>query len=143
MDAQTQNAITTSRKDAAFHTITKQLHLAENHYRRIIDTVEKYEGREATYADRYNLAHVLVMRHKYQEAESILRDTLKYLAQRPADDDDSSHLLEQEDGTVRLLVQSLQGQGKNEEADKLMAGAHYSSREEQLQVRKRVYGLAA
>jgi hypothetical protein len=83
------------------------------------------------------------MRHKYQEAESILRDTLKYLAQRPADDDDSSHLLEQEDGTVRLLVQSLQGQGKNEEADKLMAGAHYSSREEQLQVRKRVYGLAA
>jgi hypothetical protein len=142
MDAQTQNAITTSRKDAAFHTITKQLHLAENHYRRIIDTVEKYEGREATYADRYNLAHVLVMRHKYQEAESILRDTLNYLAQRPIDDD-SSHLLEQEDGTIRLLVQSLQGQGKNEEADKLMAGAHYSSREEQLQVRKQVYGLGA
>jgi hypothetical protein len=142
MDAKTQNAITTSRKDAVYHTITKQLHLAENHYRRIVDTVEKYEGREATYADRYNLAHVLVMQHKYQEAEPILRDTLSYLTKRPVDED-SGHFLEQEDGTVRLLVQSLQGQGKSEEADKLMAGANYSGREEQLQVRKQVYGLAA
>jgi hypothetical protein len=142
MDAQTQDAITTSRKDAAYHTITKQLNLAEKHYRRIIDTVEKYEGQEATYADRYNLAHVLVMQHKYQEAEPILRDTLNYLAQRPVDDD-SDHLLEQKDGTIRLLVRSLQGQGKTEEADKLIAGAHYSGREEQLQVRKRVYGLVA
>jgi hypothetical protein len=140
MDAQTQDAITTSRNDAAYHTITKQLNLVEKQYRHIIDTVEKHEGQEATYADRYNLAHVLVMQHKYQEAEPILRDTLHYLAQRPVDDE-SSHFLEQEDGTVRLLVQSLQGQGRNEEAERLMAGAHYSGREEQLQVRKQVYGL--
>jgi hypothetical protein len=80
------------------------------------------------------------MQHKYQEAEPILRDTLHYLAQRPVDDE-SSHFLEQEDGTVRLLVQSLQGQGRNEEAERLMAGAHYSGREEQLQVREQVYGL--
>ncbi|KAI4756652.1 hypothetical protein E4T52_11356 [Aureobasidium sp. EXF-3400] len=128
MDAQTQHAITQAKEDAAHLTTTKQFPLAEETYRHVIDTVQQHEGIEATYADRYNLSNVLVMQHKYQEAEPILRDALKYLAKRPVDGD-SDHFL--------------QGQGRNAEADKLMASSYYGGREEQLQVRKQVYGLSA
>ncbi|KAI4738640.1 hypothetical protein E4T50_10908 [Aureobasidium sp. EXF-12298] len=142
MDAQTQHAITQAKEDAAHLTTTKQFPLAEETYRHVIDTVQQHEGIEATYADRYNLSNVLVMQHKYQEAEPILRDALKYLAKRPVDGD-SDHFLQQEAGTVQLLVQSFRGQGRNAEADKLMASSYYGGREEQLQVRKQVYGLSA
>jgi hypothetical protein len=142
MDAQTQHAITQARDEAAHLTTTKQFPLAEETYRHVIDTVQQHEGIEATYADRYNLSNVLVMQHKYQEAEPILRDTLGYLAKRHVDDD-SGHLLEQEDGTIQLLVQSIRGQGRNADADKLMTSSYHGSREEQLQIRKQVYGLGA
>jgi hypothetical protein len=140
MDAQTQNAITKARDEAAHLTATKQLPLAEETYRYIIDTVQQHEGIEATYADRYNLSNVLVMQHKYTEAEPILRDLLSYLAKRPVGDE-SNRFLEQEDGTIRLLVQSIKGQGREEEADNLMAGAQSSGHDEQLIVRKQGYGL--
>lgn len=142
MDAQAQHNVTTSRDNASYLTTTNQLPLAEVTYKYIIDTVQQHEGQEATYADRYNLSNVLVKQHKYAEAEPILRDTLNYLTKRPVDDV-SDHFLEQEDATISLLVQSLKGQEKDEEAYRLMAGAHYAGREDQLQVRKQVYGLGA
>ena len=142
MDPQTQKTITTSREEAADLTTGGHLNLAEENYRYIVDTIQQHEGTEATYADRYNLSNVLVMQHKYAEAEPILRDMLSYLAKRPVDND-SGHFLEQEEGTIRMLVESVKGQGRDEEAKKLTEGAAYSSREEQLEVRKLGYGLDA
>ncbi|KEQ73124.1 hypothetical protein M436DRAFT_26642, partial [Aureobasidium namibiae CBS 147.97] len=126
--------------EAADFTTGGHLNLAEENYRYVVDTVQQHEGTKATYADRYNLSSVLVMQHKYAEAEPTLRDMLKYLAKRPVDND-SGHFLKQEEGTIRMLVKSVKGQGRDEEADNLRAGAAYSSREEQLEVRKQVYGL--
>jgi hypothetical protein len=140
MNPQTQDAITRSRDRAAHLTTTKQFALAEETYHHIIDTVQQHEVIEATYADRYNLSNVLVMQHKYAEAEPILRDLLNYLAKRPVGDE-SNHFLEQEAGTIQLLVQSIRGQGRNAEADKLMADSYYGGREEQMHVRKQVYWL--
>jgi hypothetical protein len=140
MDAQTQDAITRSRDEAAHLTTTKQLPLAEQTYHHIIDTVQQHEGQEATYADRYNLSNILLMQHKYAQAEPILRDLLNYLAKRHVDDH-SGHFLEQEAGTIQLLVQSIRGQGRNAEADKLLADSYYGGREEQMHIRKQVYGL--
>jgi hypothetical protein len=140
MDVQTQHIITTRRAEAASLITTGELNLAEEQYRYIVNTVQDHEGQEATYADRYNLSNVLVMQHKYAEAEPILRDALNYLAKRPVGDG-SSNFLEQEDGTIKMLVQSLKGQGREKEADDLVATSHYGGREEQLQVRKKGYGL--
>ena len=140
MDPQTQKTITTSREEAADLTTGGHLNLAEENYRYIVDTIQQHEGTEATYADRYNLSNVLVMQHKHAEAEPILRNMLKYLAKRPVGND-PDHFLEQEEGTIRMLVESVKGQGRDEEAKKLTAGAAYSGREEQLQVRRQGYGL--
>lgn len=140
MDVQTQQSLTASRQEAAHLTTGGHLDLAAGKYRYIVDTVQQHEAIEATHADRYNLSNLLVMQHKYSGAEPILKDTLKYLAKRPVDED-SEHFLEQEDGTIKTLVQSLKGQGREEEANKLMASAAYSGREEQLQARKQCYGL--
>jgi hypothetical protein len=141
MDTQTQSAITASRANASHLTTTNQFNLAEQAYRHIIDTIQQHQGQEATYLDRYNLSNVLVLQHEYAEAEPILRDMLNFLAKRNVDAD-SSHFLKQERGTVGLLVQSIRGQGRTGEADKLMADAEFAGYEEQLEVRKGVYGLS-
>lgn len=135
MDAQMQKDVTKSREKAADLTTGGHLNLAEETHRYVVDTIQQHEGKEATYADRYNLSNVLVMQHKHAEAEPILRDMLSYLAKRPVDDD-SGHFLEQEAGTIRMLVRSVKGQGRDDEADNLRAGAACSGREEQLQVRR-------
>ena len=140
MDTEILNAVNIARHNAGHLVITKQIYLAEDTYRNIIDTVQRHEGQEAAYLDRYNLSNVLVLQHKYQEAEPMLRNILKYLTKRPVDDN-TGHFLEQEDGAIRLLVQSIEGQDRNEEAEKLIAGASYVSREGQLQVRQQGYGL--
>jgi hypothetical protein len=141
MNAETQVAIKSYRDTASHLTNTNQFNLAEQAYRHIIDTIQQHEGQEATYLDRYNLSNTLVLQHKYAEAEPILRDMLNFLAKRNVDDD-SAHFLEQERGTVSLLVQSIRGQGRTGEADKLMVDAEFAGHDEQLEVRKGVYGLS-
>jgi hypothetical protein len=65
---------------------------------------------------------------------------LTHLAHRPINGD-PGHFLDQESGTLRLLSQAVRGQGRIEEAETLMISASHSSREEQLQARKEVYGF--
>jgi tetratricopeptide (TPR) repeat protein len=140
MDVETKDSIARFRDEAARLSAAGHFDEAEKIYRQIVDTIRQHEGPEASYRELYNLSSTLVSQQKYDEAEPILRDALARLACRPIHGD-SGHLLEQETGTLRLLFQTVRGQGRAEEADKMMAGASYSSQEEQLQVRKQVYGL--
>jgi hypothetical protein len=140
MDAETQADIK-SYRDSAIRSINNlEFNSAEQAYRHIIDTVQEHEGQDATYLDRYNLSNVLVLQRKYVQAEPILRDMLNFLVKRDVGAD-SAHFLEQERGTVGLLIQSIRGQGRTAEANKLMADANFDGHEEQLEVRKGRYGF--
>jgi hypothetical protein len=140
MDAEAQADIK-SYRDAALRFINShEYNSAEEAYHHIIDKIQQHEGQEATYMDRYNLSNVLVLQRKYAEAEPILRDMLNFLVKRNVGVD-NGHFLEQEHGTVGLLIQSIRGQGRTGEADKLMTDAGFDGREEQLEVRKGRYGF--
>jgi hypothetical protein len=140
MDAETQANIKLYRDTAVRFINNMQYDRAEQAYRYIIDTIQVYEGQDATYLDRYNLSNVLVLQRKYAEAEPILRDMLNFLVQRDVGIDDG-RFLEQERGTVGLLIQSIGGQRRTEEADKLMAENGFGGHDEQLEVRKGRYGF--
>jgi hypothetical protein len=140
MDAETQADIKLYRDAAVRFINTMEFNSAEQAYRHIIDTIQQHEGQKATYLDRYNLSNVFVLQRKYAEAESILRDMLNFLVKRNVGVDDG-HFLEQERGTVGLLIQSIRGQGRTGEADNLMADASSDGHEEQLLVRKGRYGF--
>ncbi|CAD0110317.1 unnamed protein product [Aureobasidium uvarum] len=132
MDTQTRETIAQGRDQAT--------------HRSIISTIQQHLGQDATHSDRYNLCNNLVQQQKYTEAEPTLKDLLVWLAKRPVLDANSGHLqthfLDQEAGTMVLLLQSLRGQGRDEEADGLWKGVQFSSREKQSRSRELLYGLS-
>ena len=130
MDINTQAELTRLQDEVASSSKAGHFDQAEKKYRQIIDIMHQHKGAEATYRDLYNISSVLVSQQKYDEAAPILTDLLLSLSQRSIDCDDNSNLLEQETGTVRLLIQTFRGQGRSEEADELMAGSTCQGSEE-------------
>jgi hypothetical protein len=139
MDAETQADIKSYIDITVRFINSMQYDSAEQVYRHITDAVQEHEGKDATYLDCYNLSSVLALQRKYAEAELILRNMLNFLVKRNVGIDDGN-FLEQERGTVGLLIQSIRGQGRTGEANILMADADFDGHEEQLEVRKGRYG---
>lgn len=99
-----------------------QYNEAEQLYRRIMNARSETEGPEAARRDQYNLASVLVKEQKFDEAEPLLRDLLASLEARSIRN--RKHFMQQEAGTMRLLVQTL-GKEKADEATKLSEAASH------------------
>ncbi|KAI5269610.1 hypothetical protein E4T47_06962 [Aureobasidium subglaciale] len=111
LEGRTVNNLTDMISEAERHVSLGDLARAEELCQRIIPIMQQQKGPEAIPRELYNLSKVLVQQQKYSEAESILRDLLLSLAQRPVNKD-NVHFLEQEAGALRMLSQSLSGQDK-------------------------------
>ncbi|KER00929.1 hypothetical protein AUEXF2481DRAFT_35187 [Aureobasidium subglaciale EXF-2481] len=138
MDTSTKNNLTDMTSEALRHVSLGDLARAEESYQHIIPVMQQQEGTEAASRELYNLSNVRIQQQEYSEAESILRDLLVPLAQRPVDED-TVHFLEQEAGSVRMLSQSLSGQSKVNGT--LQDG--FKDVNEQMQARGTCYGLLA
>ena len=115
MQSGDQDRLTAMESEAEKHSELGESDEAEQLYREILNTRIVNEGPEASYRDMYNLSAVLVRREKYEEAEPMLRQLLTYLTQRQSGRE-TRNFIEQEEGTARLLVQALEGQGSLVEA---------------------------
>lgn len=97
-----------------------QYHEAEQVYRRIWQARIAADGLGAACREQYNLAAVLVKEEKFDEAQPLLREVLGSLQARS--NRSRKHFMQQEAGTMRLLVETL-GEGQSEEATRLSEAA--------------------
>ncbi|KAK4499169.1 hypothetical protein PRZ48_009681 [Zasmidium cellare] len=88
-----------------------QYNEAEQVYRRIWQAQMEAKGPDEARREQYNLASVLVKEEKFDEAEPLLREVLGFLEARS--NRNRKHFMQQEAGTMRLLVQTL-GEEKTE-----------------------------
>jgi tetratricopeptide (TPR) repeat protein len=129
---QNPNAIPTSEHEATLGAIEelaglyfnlKQYEQAEQTYKMMNQLGSIWNGEDSIWDTRtsYNLPAVLVAQKKYAEAEPILRRHLPGIESRTrpdgTDKQDLSHFLQQDIGSKRLMVETLNGLGKYDEAD--------------------------
>jgi tetratricopeptide (TPR) repeat protein len=101
----------------------KEYEQAEQTYKMMNQLGSTWNGEDSIWDTRtaYNLPAVLVAQKKYAEAEPILRQLLVAVESRTRPDgtnkEDLSIFLQQDIGSRRLMVETLNGLGKHDEAD--------------------------
>ena len=110
------DSTTSVESSAQQHVDNGDFDKAESAYRELVDVRTKSEGPEGAIRESYSLGGILLKQRKYAEAETILRQVMKALEERPNGRETGS-FIEQEAGTASGLSEALRGQGKINEAN--------------------------
>jgi len=95
--------------------VSNDLDRAESLYRQITEASLTDEEEPNILQDRYNHADILLRQERYELAEAQFRELLPELRNRPrpSNEEIAEYFLQQEEGAKQLLIEALEGQGKD------------------------------